>query len=223
MFKTLLVALALFAGTAQAADNAQANVSLQNKLMDHGVVVSDEPTVGVGLRFNDVLVDGAFVRGNFDSVKLTPVNGTVEFRSDLGVGYATKLGSVNLEGSVNRVINPVIYTGDYTEARLHATRGAFFAEVNQGLTANVNQDTYAAVGIEQKIGRARVGGLVSTTRYNTAGLATRDEFNFNNAEVFATYNIWRGLDASIHYSEGGRGRDGVSIDQQVWGGINYRF
>lgn len=220
----LALALALFAGSASAADNAQVNVSLQDKLMDHGTVVSNDATVGLGLRFSDVFVDGTFVRANFHSLSgITPINGSLTFRSDIGAGFTGNLAGNQWELSANRVMNPVIYSDDYTEARARLSRGILFAEVNQGLTAGVNKDTYLSAGVQQSFGDLTVGGLVSTVRYNTNGVATRDEFNFNNAEVFARYNVWRNLDLNLNYSQGGRDRSGESIKSQVWGGLNYRF
>ena len=224
MIKASLLALALVAGSANAADNTQATVSLQSKLIDKGTVVSDNVTVGLGLRFTDVLVDGAFVRGNFDSVSgLTPVNDSISFRSNLGVGFAGTARGNAWEVSLNRVLNPVIYLDDYTEVRGRVKRGLLFAEASQGLTGGVNKDTYLAAGVEQSFGAWTVGGLASTIRYNTAGVNFRDEFNFNNVEAFARYNVWRNVDLNVNYSHGGRDVTGASIKNQVWGGVTARF
>lgn len=224
MIKASLLALALFAGTASAADNAQVNVSVQDKLMDHGTVVSNDATVGLGLRFSDVFVDGTFVRANFDSISdTTPINGNLTFRSDIGVGLTGDLIGNKWEVSVNRVLNPVIYSDDYTEARARISRGILFAEVNQGFTSNVNEDTYLAVGVETTaiIPALKVGALASAVRYDGDSLFT--ESKFNNAEVFARYNVWRNLDAKVSYSYGGNDRLGNDVGNQVWGGLNYRF
>lgn len=223
MLKASLIALALLASGSAMATDSNANVSLQSKLMDHGTVVSDDTSVGLGLRFNNVLVDGAFVRANFDSISLTPVSNTVEFRSDFGAGFAGTLAGNQWEVSANRVINPVIYSGDYTELRGRLTRGPVFAQIEQGLTAGVNKDTYIAAGLQQSFNALTVGGLVSTVRNNTENSLTRDEFNFNNVEVFAKYNVWRNLDVNVNYSFVGRGRFGAEDGNQVWGGLNYRF
>lgn len=223
MLKASLITFALLAsGSAMAADNS-ATVTLQDKLMHHGAVVSDDTTFGLGLRFNDLLVDGLFVRGNFDSVSLTPVNNTVEFRTDIGAGFAGDIGATQWEVSANRVINPVIYSGDYTELRARLTRGPVFAEINQGVTEGVNKDTYLAAGVQKSFDALTVGGLVSTVRNNTEHALTRDEFNFNNVEVFAKYNVWRNLDVNVNYSFVGRDRFGAEDGNQVWGGLTYRF
>lgn len=222
MIKASILALALFAGSATAADNTQANASLQSKLMNRGTVVSDTATVGLGLRFDDVVLDGAFVRANFDSVSgLTPFNDSISFRSDLGVGYGSTLLGNKWEVSANRVMNPVIYADDYTEARARVSRGMLFVEAAQGLTSGVNNDTYLAVGAEQTLlpGLA-VGALASAIRYDGSNASA---MNFNNVEVFARYNVWRNLDAKLNYSYGGNDRMGNKMQNQVWGGINYRF
>jgi hypothetical protein len=219
MFKASLLALALFAGTASAAENAQVTTTIQSKLMHEGVVVSEDVSVGLGMRFSDVLLDGVFVRTDFNSVTLSPLSDSLSVRSDLGVGYA---GS-NWEASLNRVMNPVVYAGDYTDARFRATHGGFFTELKQGLTTGVNKDTYLSAGIEQDVAGITVGGLVSAVRYDTAGVTVRDEVEFNNAEVFARYNVWRDLDVNVNYSYGGRDRAGRDIGNQVWGGLTYRF
>jgi hypothetical protein len=206
------------------AADSSANVSAQTKLMDHGTLVSDDTTLGIGLRFNDVLAKGAFVRANFDSISdVTPLNDSVTFRSDIGAGFTGTLAGNTWELSANRVMNPVIYADDYSEARARLTRGPLFVELNQGLTTGINKDTYIAAGIQQSFGGLTVGGLVSTVRYNNDALQLRDEFEYNNAEVFARYNVWQNLDVNVNYSKGGLTATGEEIDNQVWGGLNYRF
>lgn len=226
MIKATLIALGLslaISGTAAAADNT-VTVTAQTKLMNHGRVVADHTSVGLGLRFNDVFVPGTFVRANMDSLSnLTPINDTITFRSDVGVGFTGKLAGTDWELSANRTLNPVVYADDYTEARLRLKRGVLFTEINQGLTSGVNRDTYIAVGAERSFGKATVGGLVSTVRYNMQNVAFRDEFNFNNAEVFARYNAWKNVDLNVNYSYGGKDRNGVDIKNQVWGGVTARF
>lgn len=226
MIKATLLALGLSAAlvtNANAADNT-VTVTAQSKLMERGQMVSDHATVGLGLRFNDVFVPGTFVRANVDSVSdLAPVNGTINFRSDVGMGFTGNLSGTDWELSVNRVMNQTIYDADYTEARMRLNRGVLFAEVGQGLTNDVNRNTYIAAGLQKTYGKATVGGLVSTVRYSTPNTALRNEFNFNNAEVFARYNVWKNVDLNVNYSHGGKDRHGVDIKNQVWGGVTARF
>ena len=225
MLKTSLLALALLAasGTALAGDNT-VNLTAQTKLVERGVLVTDHASVGLDLRFNDVVLDGAFVRADFDTVSdTTPVSGSVTFRSDLGVGYGNTLLGNEWEVSVNRVLNPVIYAGDYTEARLNVKRGPLFVAVQQGLTDGINEDTYAAVGVKQAVGPVTLGGLVSATRYNDLTGSLKDEVKFTNAELFAQYNVWRNVDLNVNYSYGGDRITGQKIDNQVWGGVTVRF
>jgi hypothetical protein len=221
----LFASLALFAGTAIADPYYDASVSLQSKLLNHGKVVSEDPSVGLALRFKDVVVPGVYFRTNFDSVSLTPLNGNVSFRSDLGVGYANDITKSNFlwDVSVNRVFNPVIYPDDYTVLRGSVSHGLLFVRAEQGLTANVNKNTYLALGVQKTFGVYKLGGLVSTTRYNTPNVLTRDEFNFTNAELFATANVYSNLDLNVNYSYGGRDRFGNDVKNQLWGGLTYRF
>lgn len=223
MFKASLLTIALLASGSAVAQNT-ATVTAQSKLMHRGTTVSDAATVGLDLRFNDLLVDGTFVRADFDTTSgLTPLNDSVHFRTDLGVGFAGQAALGKWEVSLNRVMNPVIYSADYTELRGRVSHGALFADAGQGLSGGVNKDTYLAAGIQQKVGPVMVGGLVSTIRYNTPGANFRDEFNFNNAEVFAKYNVWKNVDLNVNYSYGGRDRFGSDIKNQVWGGVTARF
>jgi hypothetical protein len=225
MFKASLLTIALLAsGSAVAQNTATATATAQSKLMYRGATLSDAATVGLDLRFNDLFVDGAFVRAKFDTTSgLAPFNRLGSIRTDLGVGFAGQATLGKWEVSLNRVLNPVIYSADYTELRGRVSHGALFAEVGQGLTGGVNKDTYLATGIQQKVGPVLVGGLVSTIRYNTPGANLRDGFNFNNAEVFAKYNVWKNVDLNVNYSYGGRDRFGSDIKNQVWGGVTARF
>lgn len=223
MFKTSLLAIALLASGSAAAQNT-ATVTAQSKLMYRGATLSDAATVGLDLRFNDLFVDGAFVRAKFDTTSgLAPFNSLGSIRTDLGVGFAGQATLGKWELSANRVINPIAYSADYTELRGRVSHGAYFAEAGQGLSGGVNKDTYMAVGIEQAVGPVVVGGKVSTIRYNTPGVNLRDEFNFNNAELFAKYNVWKNVDLNVNYSYGGRDRFGSDIKNQVWAGVTARF
>lgn len=226
MIRNTLLAMMLMvtSGVAVAADNT-VNLSAQTKLVERGVLATDNATVGLDLRFNDVVLDGAFVRADFDTISdTTPITGSVTFRSDLGVGYGNTLFGNKWELSVNRVLNPVIYAADYTEARLDVARGPLFVSVQQGLTDGVNEDTYAAVGVKRSLGPVTLGGLVSATRYNElTGSSLRDEVKFTNAELFAKYNVWRNVDLNVNYSYGGDRITGEKLDNQVWGGVTVRF
>ena len=221
MFKKSLIALLVaglvMSGSAVASeDNADVAVTLQSKLVDNGVALSDDVSAGVSARFNDVVLDGLFVNGKFDTLSLTPLNSDIAVRTEFGVGYQTEwFSDTKWEVSLNRVLNPVRYSDDYTEATLKVSKGIFYGEVTQGVTSRVNRDTYAAVGAEIELGRATVGGLVSGVYY--------DKAEFNNAEVYAKYNVWRDLDLNVNYSYGGDGRNDVELDNVFWGGATYRF
>lgn len=219
-----IIALFGATGIANAAD-ASATVSVTSDNVYRGQVISDDVSVGLGLRFDDVIFPGVYVRGDFNSVELTPLSDTIRFRSDAGVGIAGTYGAFGLDASVNRVFNPIVYSADYTEARLRATAGIFFAELGQGITSGVNKDTYVATGVEiAATDRLSIGGLVSAYRYDDGTRAiTRDNSRFNNAEVYASYNVARNLDIFANYTYGLRDAFGTDIDNRVYGGIRYRF
>ena len=223
MLKASLIALALLASNTAMADNT-ATVSAQTKFVDNGVLVSDTATFGLGLQFNDVLVDGAFIRADFNTLSdVTPLNDTVSVRTDIGAGFGGKVAGNEWAVSLNRVMNPIIYAADYTEARTRLTRGVWFAELNQGLTTGVNKNTYIATGLQKSFNGLTVGGLVSTVRYSDDALTLREEFEYNNSEVFARYNAWKNLDVNVNYSFGGHKAADAAIRDQVWGGVSYRF
>lgn len=215
----MILAVALLAAsTAAFAGDSTATVSVQSDNVYRGQVLSEDVSAGLGLRFDNVVVDGLFVTGDFSTLTLSPANDTITVRSDFGAGY--KFGtSLPVTVSVNRVLNPVLYSADYTEARASVGFGKAYAEIGHGLTADVNRDTYIALGYQTKLGeRLTLGGKVSAFHYD--GNA---ENRFNNTELTATYNIWRNLDASVTYSHGGSDLTGGEIDNRLFGGFGYRF
>lgn len=226
MMKKLLVAAMLLAATGSVmATESSVTLSADSKLVDTGSVLRNGATVGLDIRFDDVLLDGVFVRTDFDTfTSLTPVNGGIRLRSDLSTGYAGDFGQASKwEVSVARTLNPVITTSDYTEVRGRVKSGVLVAEISQGLTTDVNKDTYLAVGLEQTVGSITTGVLASTVRYNTDGVGLVQGFEFNNVEAFAKWNAWRNLDAQINYSHGGNDRYGNDLGNVFWGGLSYRF
>lgn len=245
MFKALIVSLALLSAPAYAdepADTVQGTITIQSKLMDTGAVVSEDPSIGLDLRFNDVVFPGLFVRSKFDSVSLTPVSDGVEFRTDLSVGYFNTFAKEGTwEVSIARVINPVVVWKDYTELRGRVGYSYFFAEATQGLTADATRDTYVAIGAEANFTpRLSASAKVSGASYNLAHhkvetgcgtiagcewtLFSKERVNyFNNFEVSANYKLRGDIDAFVSYSEGGRDYHRDELDNVFWGGINYRF
>jgi uncharacterized protein (TIGR02001 family) len=222
---TAAIAAALIAPAAFAATKADATVSVQSNYVYRGESAQTGATVGLDLRFNDVVLPGLFVTSDFDTTQLTPFNGNVRVRSDFGVGYEFTRWNTKFDVSVNHVFNPLFYSADYTELRGRVGYGPVYAEVGQGLTSNVNRDTYVAVGAEHSFLTPKliVGGKVSAKHYNLTDFGQGTENHFNNAEAYASYNVWRGLDLTANYSFGGTAAQGRNIGNYFWGGLQYRF
>lgn len=224
MKNVILLCLALVSAPVFATEHKQTLVvSVDSKLMDDGFVVSDDITVGASARFDDVILDGAFVTADLDTLNFNSTDDTIRVRAETAVGYQLEASGTTVDMSVARSFNPVIYSGDYNEFRIKATHGVVFGELKQGLTTDINKDTYVALGVSHTLERLTVGGKVSSVRYNSNEQQLREEFEFNNAEVFARYRLWRNLDVNLNYSYGGYDKNSERIDNQVWGGLSYRF
>lgn len=219
-----LVLAASMSSIAVASDsNANATVSVASDYIYRGVdVTGSQGTLGLGLSFDDVVFNGVFLNGNFNTIEATPFNGNTSVRSDLEVGYGNTAYGVDYSVSLARVVNPVSYTADYTEVRVRGSYGPVYAEVGHGLTANVNRDTYFGVGVEGEVlyPNLTVGALASVVSYDTfSGLS---DTRFNNLEVYASYPVVRDLTVNAGYSYGG---ESVVADfsNHAWVGVSYTF
>lgn len=220
--KSILLAIAFLLTPAIAlADDLSltGTAGVQSQYVERGVSVSaDEPSLGLDLRLSNVFVDGLFVSGDFNTVETNPTN-DLSLRSDVGIGYANGLNGFDWQVSLNRVTNSALYLDDYTEAQANASYGWVFAQVNQGLTDGVNQDTYVAVGAKDEVVNGlTVGVLLSGVRYDV-----NDEFRYNNTEAFASYKVWKGLEVFGTYSIGGDDINGNDLDNEGWVGVRYNF
>lgn len=255
MFKNILLTTGLLAAmlsTSAFATTVPANtsptvtgtVTVQSEYNDNGQSVSDDASVGLALRASDVLLEGVFVTAEVNSLNVTPLN-DARTRSEIGFGYVTRLGSfhnVSLEGSVNRVFNPVLYRADYTELRARAGYSYFFVEAAHGLTNGVNRDTYVAIGAEAQFNPRWTGSVkVSAMNYDLSDTYIQtscgsiegcgpyiqrghgSDNRYNNFEASTTYNVYGNFDVFATFSEGGRDALGSEISNQFWGGVQYRF
>lgn len=224
--KNVLFAFVLgLASLSVSAVETEATVSLTSDFVYRGQLVTEDPSVSVDLTVANIW-EGLFVTGVATTTELTPVSDMVRVRSEAGVGYAFGLGDLEVTASVNRVFNPVVFAENYNEARFTARYNWLFAEVGQGFTSDVNDDTYLSVGAEfQPADKLTVGGLVSAVRYDQDSEHFIDSSNsrFNHAEVFASYNVWQGLDVFANYTYGLRDELGNDIDNRVFGGVRYNF
>lgn len=224
--KNVFLAVILgFASLSVSAVETEATVSVTSDFVYRGQLVTEDPSVAVDFTVGNIW-EGLFVTGSATTTELTPVSDMVRVRSEAGVGYAFGLGDLEVTTSVNRVFNPVVFSQNYNEARLTARYNWLFAEVGQGFTSDVNDDTYFAVGADfQPLDRVTVGGLVSAVRYDqdSERFISRSNSRFNHAEVFASWNVWQNLDLFANYTYGLRDGNGVDIDNRVYGGLRYSF
>lgn len=225
--KSLVLALTL-ALTATSSVAAQTNSTVEfragSDLIYRGQeLTSSEGTVGVGVLFDNVVLEGVYVSGDFDTLEFTPVNDNVRVRTDFEVGYGAEWNNFVYSASLARVLNPVSYPADYTEFRLRGQYSYFYGEVGQGLTDNVNTDTYFSVGVEGPlfVEELLVGASTSFISYDGDPFGPSN-VEWNNLQVYASYDVWRELDINAGYSFGGD-KPSVGLDDHAWVGVSYTF
>lgn len=231
--------LGLFATSAIAQDlNLSGDVSVGSRYVYRGLELNDDPTVGISGKLDNILLPGLYVDGTMNTLSTSPVN-TSTTRSDVGVGFHNNLGTDNftVDVSVHRVFNPSMYANtdylnpylntfqnNYNEARVNAGYNfgvlKVYGEVGQIVSTGFSHDTYAAAGVETDaiLTDLTVGGLVSGEHYRFA-----DTNRYNNAQVYARYKLWRGLEAEATYSFGGKYVDNTDIDNKAYAGVRYNF
>lgn len=202
----LTVLLALATAPAFATDATVSVEAASDYLYRGQSVTADKPAITADLRLDDLVVDGLFVTASGTTIDVGNLDETGSVRTDLAVGYGRNFGGLDVSASVARVINPVLYSDDYTEVRVDAAYPltanlSVTGQVAQILTDSVGQDRYASVGLAYSdflTEGLTVGGLVSVADYDFA-----DTAEFNNAEVFATYAVAQNLEVFGTYSWGG--------------------
>jgi len=218
---TLASVLAVSAASASEVDST-AVFRVTSDLVYRGVELNpSNVSVGLGVEFDNVVADGVYVVGNFDTVEVTPLNDNTTVRSDLEVGYGASVGDFGYTVGLARVINPVSYSEDYTELRARLACGYVYGEVGYGISSDVNQDAYVGVGVEGElfVPNLTLGALASVVNYDTNGNSGAE---FNNFQVYASYPVWRELELNAGFSVGGQ-TDVVDLDNHAWVGASYTF
>lgn len=221
MKKTLL-SLSLFTASIGAyASTLTSTVSVEaaSDLIYRGQdVTGSQGTVGVGLQFENVLLDGVYFSTLANTIEATPLNDDIDLRVDVEVGYAAVYNDFGYSVSLARVVNPVNYVDDYSEFRLRGNYHFAYAEFGQGLTNGVNQDTYFSAGVEGRLfwEPLLVGVSASVVNYDNG------DTEFNNVQVYGRYDLYKGLVAEAGYSWGGD-RLNIPIDDHAWVGVKYTF
>jgi hypothetical protein len=186
-------------------------------------LTGSQGTVGLGLLFDNVVWDGVYVSGDFDTVEVTPLNDNTQVRTDFQVGYGAVWNDFTYSVSLARVLNPVSYYDDYTELRARGQYSYFYGEIGQGLSNDVNTDTYFAVGVEGRpfTQELLLGASGSFISYDGDAYGVSN-VEWNNFQVYASYDLWRELDVNVGYSFGGD-KPLEGIDDNVWLGASYTF
>jgi hypothetical protein len=221
MRKTILaLSLAVLSFGAYASDlSSRVTVSAASDLIYRGEdVTGSQGTVGLELEFNNVLFNGVYFSTAANTVEATPLNDYVDARVDVEAGYAGVYEDFGYSVGLARVVNPVNYVDDYTEVRVRGNYRFAYAELGQGLTDGVNQDTYFAVGVEDRLfwEPLLLGVSASVVNYDNG------DTDFNNVQVYGQYDLYEGLVAEAGYSWGGN-RLNLSLDDHAWVGVTYTF
>lgn len=222
---TLAVVLATMSSLSYASEsNSTAVLRAGSDFIYRGQdLTGSQGTVGLGLLFDNVVWDGVFVSSDFDTVEMTPINDNTQVRTDFQVGYGAVWNDFTYSASLARVVNPVNYYADYTELRARGQYSFVYGEVGQGLTSNVNTDTYFAVGVEGRpfSQELLLGASTSFISYD-GNVDGNSNVEWNNFQVYASYDLWRELDVTAGFSIGGD-TPLVGLDDHAWVGASYTF
>lgn len=225
--KSLIVAVALAltsSALVASESNSTAVFRAGSDLIYRGQdLTGSQGTVGLGLLFDNVVWDGVFVSSDFDTVEMTPINENTQVRTDFQIGYGGVWNDFTYSASLARVVNPVSYFADYTELRARGQYSIVYGEVGQGLSSDVNTDTYFAVGVEGRpfSQELLLGASTSFISYD-GNVDGNSNVEWNNFQVYASYDLWRELDVTAGFSVGGD-TPLVGLDDHAWVGASYTF
>lgn len=228
----LAAALAATTGTA-AAQEVTADLGVESAFIYRGQDLSanEDYSLNGSFRVQDAFVDGFYFRAQANSIRQD--NGKGTFRVDGGAGFARDLGTLNYDVSVNRVVNPVIYADDFTEARLQGgvdltPNVNLYGLVAQQVGGSTTQDGYVAVGVDYinafGVPSLKLGAQTSAQRYNNYNDGRfSDLTRYNNTEVQASYLIRDRVAVYGKHSWGGRDRFDDTLDDVSTVGVRVLF
>lgn len=228
MFKSILFAvLAGFAVNAVASNSLTVGVSSDNVYRGQSLT-EDSVSGNVGLRFDDLFAAGLYLRGDASTIQLTPVSDNVRFRSDVGVGLRFDVGQLTLDGSLNRVLNPVLRESDYNEARFAVRTNMdalgfldFYGNVNYAL--NGSNDWYTGVGVLSEISRLTLRAGANWYVFEDESGFSLNNFTRNNWEAGAEFDLWRNFVLTGLFSDGNVGFGGVELGREWAVGVRATF
>jgi hypothetical protein len=234
MFLKSLLAfiLTVCVATVAVADNS-ITIGVDSDNIYRGESLTDDTvSANLGLRFGDLFLSGLYLRGDLTTLELTPLDDTIRFRSDLGVGYVFDLNNVSIDASFNRVFNPLLRESDYNEARVSLETDwdvagfiDFYGDV--AYIVNDSNDWYVGTGLAlNEFMTDRLNLRVGANWYyfdNQGDRFSLDNFSRNNWEVSGDYRVWRNVSLTGLYSFGRVGSTGALIDDEWRVGLQATF
>ena len=230
--KSLLFALMLAVSTVSLANTNTLTVGVDSDNVFRGEsITEDSVSANLGLRLSDLFLTGFYLRGDLSTTQLTPLSDNVRFRSDVGVGYAVNLAGVTVDGSFNRVLNPVLRDEDYSEARLGLLTdwnvlGFLDFYGNAAYALNGPNDWYVGAGValnEFLTPRLNLRAGANWHYFDGQGSFNVDNFSRNNWEVAGDFLVWRNVSLTGLYSFGRVGSAGTAIDNEWRVGLRATF
>lgn len=228
MFKSILFSLLLIFSVSTFADNTL-TVGINTDNIYRGQSMTEDSFSGnVGLRFDDLFAAGLYMRGDASTTEFTPVTDTIRFRSDVGIGVLFDLGDLSFDGSVNRVLNPMLHSSDYNEARLEVRTnmdalGFFDFYANTNYTMGERNDWYSGAGILVDLGRLNLRAGGNWYYFDKETGFSFDDFTRNNWEAGAELDLWRNFVLTSLFSDGNVGVDGVDLGREWQVGVRATF
>lgn len=250
IIKTCIIGIAAWASmttAVMAADlNLSGDVGVDTKNVYRGQELSDSINYNGRVRVDNILLDGFFVEGSVSTLNTSPIK-NVDARTEWNAGWHGQYDRLGVEVSVARV-----YTSkaDYASIRdFHVYNSFNYNELRGKLTYQLNdmfkvygfvgqgfanpdfdkgfdvryylggQNTYFGAGVEAALtNELTVGALTSAQHYDNIS-----KTRYNNSELYASYNVWSGLELEGRYSFGGKSVFNTDISNVGYVGVRYRF
>ena len=199
----------------------EGNVSLASNFVHKGFNFGgDEASLGLDFQVNNVVLPGLSFKSKFDTYRLQPISDSTQVRTDLGIAYGFTLNEVfEVELAVHRVHNPQFDALSYNEPRVRLGYKGFYTEAHYN---EKNGNYYYAGGVDYPldfwVDGLTVGAVVSAIDYGV-----NDEFKFNNAQVYARYNVWNNVDLIGAYSYADEDAFGNDRSNEAWVQVELAF
>lgn len=223
MKSTVLAAILFLLTVDTQATDLSSSLNLNSSLIYRGHQISDNSSVGLTLKVDELLDDRVYLNLNFDSLS----NST---KSDFELGFRSFFNKYDYSVTLAKVNNSIIYE-DHSELRIRANYKNFFGMMGYGLSSN-NKDTYVELGMKQENFPCEklTSGIVASIVYHGATIVGQIddnidgvEYNMNNVRIYSTYELSSTLDLTANYSFGGQIDDETDIGNYAWLSLGYKF